>query len=251
MCIIRVYIYFVAITKHMYIQSLNGGLTHKRIYNYDIDISGRIDGSTFEREVVLCLPLFLSFNVWERYQYTFDDITTTLSFFPSILLWQLALLYDITPSHSAVKMAFSTPESLSISAKAMVIRKLEQVILETHDLQPSTSILDTRRDEHIPPIPLNTISDKQWTTLKKNIPYKDIDLINPIKLSNAFVWKDILMMPLCIEHEAIYAVRLISKKEFEESYRFPIRALANRPFIVLIGQDEYYGVEEACFFVRK
>lgn len=234
----------------MNIESLHDGLTQRVVFNYSLEDSHRVLGNMFERVVELNLPLFLTHDVWKRHNYSITDITTTLEYFSALHLWQCALLYGISPSNSAVKLAFSTPESMVYGSKAIVIRKIRKVLIQSQQFAGSTSVLDMKREDHIPPIPIHNLNQEMWDLLVRNLPQKPVDLLDVIEYVEGLYWNGVLMVPIWFEKGAIYAVRVVHQRVFDACGRVKYPALSNKPLHILIDQDTYCGVEEACFFIN-
>ena len=232
------------------VTSLHAGLTQQTYLQYELDSDmKRVPGTTFERYITLHLPLFLTIELWERHEYSLSDIRTTLKFFSAIHLWQCALLYGISPSNSAIKLAFSTPESMVYGSKAIVIKKIEKLLLaEKYKFVHCESILDTIRHDHIPPLPLHYLSMENWTYLQKLIP-DNVNLSETITYSGKLDWKDISVVPFWYEKKAIYTVKIIERSIFEASGRIKKASRANQPYRIIVDGKEYCGVEESCFFL--
>lgn len=234
------------------IKYTHSGLTQQTTVHYNIENSKRHISEknfVFTRVVHLHLPLFLTIPVWKRHGYSMADIHVTLEFFSSIHLWQCALLYGISASNSAIKLAFATPESMVYGSKAIVIRKIEKVLQQTHDFPTSGTVLDTIRDDHIPPLPLHSLDSETYDQLLSHMPPQPVNMLDTIFYKDYFQWKDIKVVPLWIEKEALYCIRIICMDEFRNSERVKTPCLSNRPLDIRVGQMEFAGVEEAMFFV--
>lgn len=230
------------------IETLHSGLTQKSYLEYSLEDGKRVSGSDFVRTVMLNLPLFLTIDVWRRHGYTLSDVKTTLEYFSSVLLWQYGLLHGIVASNSAIKVSFSTPESMVYGSKAIVIRKISKLLVQEYGLHNNKpSVLDTIREDHVPPIPLHTLNKKKWNDLYKMLP-ENANLMRQIKFSTAFEWKDILLVPLWLEKGAIYTIRIVPYEVFAESQRDHSSSLSNKPYDIWVDEKQFCGLEEACFF---
>ena len=214
----------------------------------------------YKRDVCFHLPLFLTPSVWKRYGFSLADIKTTIVWNQTEHLYQLGLLHGISPSNSAVKIAFSSRTSLVFSSKAIISKKivqqLEQRFAEklAHRLCyfyrfPEESCLDTVRQDHVPALPLVVVSLEVFEYWCKQIP-DDFREIDGGHWKEAWTFKDIQMVPFWIEKGALLMTRIIAKSVFDASGRIS-DSLATKPIRVTIGrkQKEYCGVEEACFLV--
>ena len=151
---------------------------------------------SFHRHVVMHLPLFLTMDVWVRHDYSLIDIQTTLEYFSPKHLWQLALLYGISSSNSAIKLAFSNPETMVYGSKAIVIRKIMKILHDNYTFKQSGSVLDTERKEHIPPIPIHKISENEYKMLLSCLPDSVDNLLDVVEISNKYSWRNIYLAPI-------------------------------------------------------
>jgi hypothetical protein len=228
------------------------GLSQETEMNYNMINCKRIICDTnymFTRSLKLHLPLFLTIPLWKRHGYSMSDIHVTLEFFSSIHLWQCALLLGISASNSAIKLAFSTPESMVYGSKAIVIRKIEKILQESFDFDTIGSVLDKIRDDHIPPLPIHSIDTSVFQTLCQYVPTQPFDMLNLIVFDDLFMWNGIKVVPLWIEKGALYCVRIIDRTVFDDSKRVKKDCLSTRPLNIKVGSDHYAGIEEAMFFV--
>lgn len=216
----------------------------REVYDTTLDGTNKA-GTTFERHIQLQLPLFLTAEVWRRHQYSLHDVRTTLNYFSPMHLWQCCLLYGMLPSNSAIKLAFCAPESMTYGSKAIAIRKIEKTI--GNEFLDRPNVLDVQREDHVPPLPLHEIDN--WNQLYALLPHTNVRLLGRLQFSESFPWRGIELVPLWLEKGAIYAVRVVSKTTFQESHRVKRDSLSTRPLQIFIGNHEYCGVEEACFFV--
>lgn len=234
---------------------LHEGLTQQTVLKYNLVNSKREitnAENVFQRNVNLNLPLFLTSPLWERHGYSLADIHTTLEYFSSIHLWQCALLYNISASNSAIKLAFSTPESMVYGSKAIVIRKIEKVLKNNLKFNTcSVSVLDTIRDDHIPPLPIHVLDVKTYQELVDRIPEQPLNMLDTIYFDDFFYWKDIKVVPLWIEQDALYCIRVLELSVFKDSERVKKESLCNRPLDIVIGDKCFAGVDEAMFFSKS
>lgn len=225
------------------------GLTQVLQWSYNVKNCRRYSNNTehqFEQVIKLNLPLFMTIPVWKRHGYSISDITTTLNFFSSMHLWQCALLFGIIPSNSAIKIAFSTRQSMVFGSKAIVIRKLVKLLEDI--FTEDGSVLDDIRDDHIPPLPLHKINIAQYEKIYKWLPKKKINMLKDIYIEDFVRWKDIKIAPLYVEKGALLCVRIIDVDVFNKSKRDK-KSLSNKPLSIIIKSVQYVGVEECMFFV--
>lgn len=215
------------------------------------DTVGLPRGRKVVREVHLTLPLFLTPQVWLRYGYSLSDVLLTLDFFRAENLYQLALLFGISPSNSAVKVAFASKTSIVFSSKAIAVKKIKAVLVKRYRFAPH-SVLDTIRTQHVPPLPVVEIPKPDYDQVITWIP-DDLKITKGDAWPCAYRYKDIALVPYAVEKGAIYAVRIIRWDTFLASGR-PHQSLATRPMPVTLRDDPgtgYCAVEEACFLVPR
>lgn len=212
---------------------------------------GNVDVSNIKVSFCLTLPLFLTCKVWQRHNYSLEDIQTTLEFFSSHHLWQRALLLDIHPSVSAIKVSFATAEAMVFGSKAIAIKKIKHALRSRSGPFPQVSVLDKTRMDHIPPLPLYQVSNQKIEQLRTLLPPANTMLLRTIFYACYIKWKDILIVPVWEEQDAIYCVRIISKALFSQTQRARDISLSTRPLDIRIGEEDYCGLEEAMFFVAN
>jgi len=240
------------------IQFLHEGLTQKKIVYYTfedghrnaVEHPKRIASTTpfMRREIVFHLPLFMTSPVWKRYGYSLKNVEETLECHHTMHLYQLGLLHDISPSNSAVKVAFSKTDALVFSSKMIIIRKILSQVQQQHNF-PTSSCLDSKRFDHVPALPLVHVSCNVLNKWKRHIP-RNLVIMDGGHWDHAWKFRDIQLVPLWMEQGALLMNRIISKEVFDASGR-NTDALSKQPIPVTVGKahKEYYGVEEACFLV--
>lgn len=221
-----------------------------------VEFVERLDSGNvvIEKTVDLKLPLFMTLDVWKRHGYSLGDIQTTLEYFSSVHIWQCALMLGISPCSSAIKLSFASPESIVFSSKCIAIKKILRVLKQEGLFDEGVSVLDIARKDHIPPIPVHLVTDANYQLLDDMIP-KKVDHFNPMFYPQVFEWSDIVMVPLWVEGDAIYATRVVAKEEFDRSRRHSGDIQATKPLDIRVGTADhvqsatmYCGVEEVCFF---
>lgn len=230
------------------------GLVQQNECGYDMINDKRVNTTlrgSFHRTVQLHLPLFLTLPVWIRHGYSTRDIRTTLEYFASIHLWQCALLYGISISNSAIKLSFSTRESMVYGSKAIVIRKIEKAVQNIHDFTSNSHVLDTVRVDHIPPLPLHRMLKPQFHELVQLLPTQPVDLMQSIVFERSLTWRGIDIVPLWFEQDALYCIRIVPLQVFVNSQRMQHACLSNRPLDVWVSGTQFAGTEEAMFFVPE
>jgi hypothetical protein len=230
----------------------NDGLTQKSCVEYSNGEIEQLTQPSITRVVTLHLPLFLTIPLWVRHGYSLKDIHTTLEYFSSVHLWQCALLYGISTSNSAIKLAFSEQNAMVYGSKAIVIKKIQKVLSSVGIFKNKESVLDTLRDEHIPPLPIHRIHKQMYEELLQGLPPKDhLNLLKPVEFTRYYEWRDIKVVPLWIEKKAIYCIRIVQYEVYCTSGRMSVNSLSHTPIHIIINERKYAGTEEAMFFSKS
>lgn len=208
------------------------------------------NGSDFTRNISIQMPLFLTHDVWVRHDYSLKDILKTLECFTAKHLWQCALLYDISASHSAIKFTFSHPEHFVFGSKTIVIQKIKKVLERMS--WPKQGVLDLELCTHIPPLPKHIISKVDMQYLISNIPTVLPSTGKPTHYSSVFEWRDIYLVPFEMENDnTLSCVRVIPMEIFKASGRMNHNSLTHLPLSIMVKGKAYAGVEEWCLFTSK
>jgi hypothetical protein len=195
------------------------GLTQVSNLNYSFDENGKrhLEGPC-KRTIKLRLPLIFTPEVWRRHEYSLEDVIDTLNYFKSNQLWQLALLLGIPLSNSSVKLSFSGPCSLVFSSKAIVMVKIGD-LLRKHYSFPETSVLDKTHNDHVPQLPVHKIRADSHQYWKARVPESSYSHLERKNISEFFSWKDIQMVPMALEGDHLYMIRVVAEGVFLNSER--------------------------------
>jgi hypothetical protein len=194
------------------------------------------------------LPLLLLPPVWRRHNYTLDDVVSSLKYYPAQILWQWALIQGILPCASAFKRNYSLPYKQQFGAKAIVTRKITSHITEHIKLSDGPSVLyHVNNYDHVPPVPIHQITDTMYSKLFVHILHPDFDALSIIDVTCIFPWKDITIIPLWLENNAIYCVRIVSMSQMLKSTRFK-GSLSTRPFSIRYKGSYFAALEEGMLF---
>lgn len=233
----------------------NEGLNQCTEFSYTVSDCGKRTCTTngpMRRKVRMKLPLLLSPEVWMRHNYSFEDIIDTLNYFKSIHLWQVAMLLGIQLHASSVKLSFSTPSSMVFSSKAIVLVKIANQLKKCFPQQyNAVNVLDRSHEDHVPPLPVHRIDTEEYQTWKRRTPLEtDIKMLRPNKVDHVFHWKDIVLVPMWMEGDCIYMVRVVNKEVYEQSTR-DTDSISTMPPRFIYQGTMLYGVDEAAFFLPK
>ncbi len=230
----------------------NEGLTHEIRYNHDIIHGTHVEGDVFRHYTKLTLPLFLTPEVWQRHRYTVSDITITLNSYPVLFLWQCALLFDIKPSNSVVRLSCASSDSMTFTSKSIVVKKLLKRITQTSKISGLVSVLDIRDITHTPPIPRQSVSSHEWERLvgllPKLLPNQTVDMLHPLYYADYLEWRYSKFVPVHQEASGICAIRIVPTDVYRSSGRQLGGSMTHKPVDVVINNNNFYGVDEMCIF---
>lgn len=231
----------------------NEGLTQERVQEKNSSL----------KTMSLHLPLFLTMPLWIRHGYTLKDIRTTLQAFPAEYLWQVASLYGVCVSNSAIKLSFAAPESMIFGSKSIVVAKIMSAIskLLPHKQEKQRSVLDRKRSDWVPLLPTHAVGQERFRQLVSDIPpitYDEscIDLVAAPRR-----WCDILFVPYRVEygdcdegiHDAVYCVRVVCDDVFTMSRNQhpPGSRVYSVPQKVRWQGQLFACTDEAMFFTKN
>lgn len=98
-------------------------LMQRRRHTYSLSRDKRVEGNEITRDIQLFVPDFLRESLWQRHQYSLDDVLHALRACPKEYIWQLALYYNVHILNSA-----SRPSSCFIirGGKKSAIDRMEK-----------------------------------------------------------------------------------------------------------------------------
>ena len=196
------------------------------------------------------LSLFLTIPVWIRHDYSFDDIRNTIRKFDSNSLWKCASLFGIQPSRSSIKLSFSNPTSITFGSKSVVCKKLMKYIINNfHQFSNNQSVITDLNNGHVPPIPSHNLTLVEYNEIVQNLPEIPLNLLSVLHFRKCFQFKDISYVPLWIEANYIYCIRIITEVNYLKSRECRLKSgVGNRPVQIYIKNKLYYGLEESMYF---
>lgn len=234
----------------------NEGLNQMTEIHYTLDENGNriptAQGKVMRRRMKMKLPLSFSPEVWHRHEYSLSDVIHTLDCFLSRHLWQLALMLGIPLSNSSVKLSFSSPTAMVFSSKAIVLIKIGQQLEKFYSF-PERDVLDKNHDEHVPPLPIHRIDASDYQLWKSRTPKSrnDITILQTNVIDHVFHWKGIMMVPMWMESDCIYMMRVVTDETLINSKR-EHDSLATRPFCFDYKGQRLWGLcDEASFFLPR
>jgi len=190
-------------------------------------------------------PLFLSVGTWKRHRYSLEDIEKTLYYFSPYLLWQTALLLGVYPVASAVKLSFSEPSSLIYSAKSIVTNKIMKKVQSMECFQGNPTVLDMKREQHVPPIPIHRAEPALFRELEACLPPSIGCLLVPLHVPKIFQWRGVAMVPMWFEDDALYCVRVVPEAAFHQTHLHHSKCITTRPIHLVHPSGTYLALEES------
>ena len=204
-----------------------------RLYNNDTHTTPTVTNIT------MTLPASLTPTVWRRHLLSVSDIFDIIDYFPAAYIWQLALLFGIDLSGSAVKMSFAQNKDLLIGAKSIVLRKLSKIIMQKYTLVNNVIPLSGTRlargvihSHHVPIIPQQLVPQHIITDLVALIPLKRSIYKPLVNCGNkSYTYLDKEWLPLGIEGKhAVYCAKLVSASDFQDAFNNHTLPLSRRPY---------------------
>ena len=209
----------------------------------------------YSRQVFMRLPLFLTVPLWCRHQYNLADIRQTLEEFSSKLLWQCALLFGISASNSAIKVAFATDESMVYSSKKIAIKKIEKFLKKlpvlAFSFRPSAeSRIDESRNDHMPLIPIHVVQPTFQAKIRNLALRQPLSTLRTNRVPGTFEWKSIRLV--CVKEGmdgALTCQRVVRWETYAESGRNPRDCIIGRPLRMCDPEGRLFAlVEETMVF---
>lgn len=181
------------------------------------------------RVVRMKLPLNCTPQMWSRYNYSIEDVVDTVNPYPPIVLWRLAVMLGIPLSNSSVKLVFSTPTSMVFASKSIVMTKITLKLAEHYQFQPQ-SILDKQHPDHVPPMPISRVPTAHYQEWRAHTfpNKKSIRMTQLNYVARVFTWQGITIVPLYMEDNSIFCMRVITEDEFEACGRVSC-SMATKP----------------------
>ncbi len=213
--------------------------------------------SLFTFEIQLFPPMMALPSTWRRYGYTAKDVETTVISMrrpdPSHL-WALSLALmpwecDLSSLSSGVRPTFSNLFGFLFVSCKTLIQKFIQT--QTVDLNENTdSVLCKERPDHKPLLPKVSVPESHFHRLINEIPAKPPTFLQVTRYPYAYRYKDILMVPVEFDQEnnLIYMVRIIAEKVYQTIPVLAPVCAATAPVKLVIQEDMFVLLDEACFF---
>lgn len=213
------------------------------------------------RELKLVLPEFLNEQLWQRHQYSLDDIRSTLKHSPTMCIWQMCLYHNIPLLQSASKISSTT--SLIRGGKRNAIRSLMTTYSRKYaDWKHRPSVL-----LHLPlhgnrqriPLPCHKMTATGIKLLQRLLPERDEThqwLGQPLRRYQSCVkWLDGFFVPLAFYAKSqqrpvnmIFLIRILPKPLYESVFSVSNETLMHQPDMILL-RDVFCCLLDEAFFV--
>ena len=228
---------------------MDTGLIQTKVSKYSYTGKIKTPGNIIEKRIILKLPLFLNCETWTRHGLSMSDIKSILERFSTHYLWQFALLLNISASPSVVKLSFATPESMLYTSKSVVIKKIMSIVNRYGVFINHRTILCGKLSGYSPVVPVHSIGVERWLALDSLLPASEVDITKPAVYPVVFKWNGIYMVPINKLGKRIYTVRVI-KSTYNHHGTGKLCSYYNSPIRIIAEEEEFSGVDEACFFVE-
>lgn len=235
------------------------GLAQRVRYRYTTDETGRRTVSTSGTawcDIRLQLPLCATPAMWQRHNMSLTDVIDVLNTLNIIHLWRLAVLLGFTPPMSSLKPGFATPVAMFFVSKNSVLVRVSGCLLRNFPWlgnESTPSALDKSRRRHVPPCPVHRIPMHEYQTWRDSVrPWKRLSENTDVDDAAFYTWRDITLVALSVEDDAIHAARVVSAAVYHASGRArELQALITRPFVFRRTDGSvWYGLlDEAVFFL--
>jgi len=194
------------------------------------------------------LPELLNENLWQRHGYSISDIRKTLNAFDERTLWKLILTYSNPATNSSTKIEHDEDFDLKCDGRTSALSKFIKILKDRNkewDKRPSvtnygndkklTSVINV----HIPSLPVHTLSENAFLTLKNSLSNK----------RSIYAWKDILVTPFEINptHDIILMYRVLPWDLYYQIKGLP-KKLTEMPNYFELNGTWYAFMDEAFFF---
>jgi hypothetical protein len=235
------------------------GLTLRSVLGYKCTGKSRnpreqvmnIDKAPYVRKVRFNLPLLATPETWHRHNYSLDDVKSTLELLSCHHLWKLASLLGITTPYFAVQPTFATRTDVKFSDKTPTLLKIMNYVKSNYVLS-SRNVLDRSHEKHNPPLPAHNIPAHEYERLRAIVSQmqKPWSYLHDNHINFDFYpWKDIFLVPISLEKNHIYCMRVVPWSVLVNSGR-DHSPMCNRPLRFIRNNQCYAALtDESCFLL--
>lgn len=226
----------------------------KRIYTEIPPEPEKQNDSWFEFEATVYPPLMLLPTTWKRYGYTMDDVVCTYDKIDSHLIWILALMllcgqYEPESASAGVRPTFQSLFTFLFISRKTVFDVFISAQTQYISSKPG-SILCHERLDHKPLLPKVVVSPALFETVKSMVPVRHPSFCWVQHYNQLIPFKDISLIPVEYDevNKLVYMVRIVTKQVYDAIEVKPKLCIVTLPIIIMVGNQEYVLLEEACFF---
>lgn len=217
--------------------------------------------SALVRELKLVLPEFLNETLWQRHQFSLDDIRATLNHSPTMCIWQLCLYHNIPLLQSASKISSTT--ALIRGGKRNAIMYLMAVYSRKYPewkQRPSVLLhLPLHGNRQRLPLPCHKMTVTGIKLLQRLLPERDDShhwFGQPLRRYEACVkWNDGFFVPLAFYSKSqqrpvnmVLLTRVLPKTLYDSVFSVSNETLVHQPDMILL-RDVFCCLLDEAFFV--
>lgn len=149
------------------------------------------------RELTFEIPQFLTEDLWNRHNYSIDDISRTLHEYNPSILWPVSMLVQLNTANSSCKWNSARIDSMVIGAKQNVANRL---IRHYRTKWVSTNnVLEQSPTNHIPPLPIHKTNNREMFDFLTQNTLQDNSVITNENLP--CVWKGVCFIPIELDQK--------------------------------------------------
>jgi hypothetical protein len=213
--------------------------------------------SIFKFEAFMYPPLMLLPETWKRYNYTTEDVICTYDAMDASYVWGISLMllcgtYEPEAASAGVRSTFQSPFTFLFISRKTVF----DVFLSTQHLflnNSKQSVLCKERPDHKPLLPKIFIDKEEFSTLLQIVPERHPSFMWTPIYPFYYDFKDIKMVPVNFDkgNRLIYMCRIIKKEIYDQIPVQPKKCLITSPINIIVKNQHYILLEEACFFSQS
>lgn len=217
--------------------------------------------STLVRELKLVLPEFLNETLWQRHQFSLDDIRATLNHSPTMCIWQMCLYHNIPLLQSASKISSTT--ALIRGGKRNAIMYLMAIYSRKYSewkQRPSVLLhLPVQGNRQRIPLPCHKMTGTGIQLLRRLLPERDNSyqwLGQPLRRYEACVkWSEGFFVPLAFYSKSqqrpvnmVLLTRVMPKTLYDSVFAVSNETLVHQPDMIIL-RDVFCCLLDEAFFV--
>jgi hypothetical protein len=199
------------------------------------------------------LPEYLLPELWERHQYSINDIHCTLDGMPEGLIWQLLIAHHLSPTNAATTVCSDSELQLVCGGKSAAITKLIKYFSDQHhewkqridvtwnmskktDPNGDGKAYDIHK-RHLPNLPVHRLSIEHYQALSKK----------PQQLHG---WRGIsvVVMEENEDNTMLRVKRVLPEDDYKTKFSAEVMNIREQPTVIKIQGKSFVLMEESFFF---